>query len=135
MGNMQFVLPKTLPRFYLPAKRGLVQIANALTDNGTRVTCPNSRLLGHLPLELSTIGRPQSRFARSTKRSFIRRRFDKKLDAKNKQPFGFDLTRGGMMAFAGLWDAWKDPADGRWLQSYTIITTDANEIMQPIMWN
>ena len=36
------------------------------------------------------------------------------------------------MAFAGLWDAWKDPADGRWLQSYTIITTDANEIMMPI---
>jgi len=56
----------------------------------------------------------------------------KKLDAKNKQPFGFDLSRGGMMAFAGLWDAWKDPADGRWLQSYTIITTDANEIMMPI---
>jgi putative SOS response-associated peptidase YedK len=56
----------------------------------------------------------------------------KKLDPKNKQPFGFDLSRGGMMAFAGLWDAWKDPADGRWLQSYTIITTDANEIMQPI---
>ena len=36
------------------------------------------------------------------------------------------------MAFAGLWDAWKDPAYGRWLQSYTIITTDANEIMMPI---
>jgi putative SOS response-associated peptidase YedK len=30
-----------------------------------------------------------------------------------------------MMAFAGLWDAWKDPAAGRWLQSYTIITNDA----------
>ena len=57
---------------------------------------------------------------------------DKKLDAKNKQPFGFDLNRGGMMAFADLWDAWKDPVDGRWLQSYTIITTDANEIMMPI---
>jgi hypothetical protein len=57
---------------------------------------------------------------------------DKKLDAKNKQPFGFDLSGGGMLAFAGLWDAWKDPADGRWLQSYTIITTDANEIMMPI---
>ena len=56
----------------------------------------------------------------------------KKLDAKKKKPFGFDLNRGGMMAFAGLWDAWKDPADGRWLQSYTIITTDANEIMMPV---
>ena len=56
----------------------------------------------------------------------------KKLDAKSKQPFAFDLTNGQMMAFAGLWDAWKDPANGKWLQSYTIITTDANELMAPI---
>jgi putative SOS response-associated peptidase YedK len=56
----------------------------------------------------------------------------KKLDAKNKQPFAFDLTNGKMMAFAGLWDPWKDPANGQWLQSYTIITTDANELMAPV---
>ena len=36
------------------------------------------------------------------------------------------------MALGGLWDAWKDPADARWLQSYTTIATDASEIMQPI---
>jgi len=36
------------------------------------------------------------------------------------------------MAFAGLWDAWKDPANGRWLQSYTIVTTDANELMTAV---
>jgi putative SOS response-associated peptidase YedK len=56
----------------------------------------------------------------------------KKLDSKNKQPFGFDLTNGHMMGFAGLWDAWKDPTNGSWLQSFTIITTDANEVMTPI---
>jgi len=28
------------------------------------------------------------------------------------------------MAFADLWDAWKGPANGQWLQSYTIITTE-----------
>jgi putative SOS response-associated peptidase YedK len=33
-----------------------------------------------------------------------------------------------MFAFAGLWDAWKDK-DGRWLQSYAIVTTAANELM------
>ena len=37
-----------------------------------------------------------------------------------------------MLAFAGLWDAWKDPANGRWLQSFAIITTDANELMAPV---
>jgi putative SOS response-associated peptidase YedK len=56
----------------------------------------------------------------------------KRIDPKNKQPFAFDLLNGRMMAFAGLWDAWKDPANGQWLQSYTIITTDANELMAPV---
>jgi len=56
----------------------------------------------------------------------------KRLDEKNKQPFAFDLANGKMMAFAGLWDAWKDPANGQWLQSYTIITTDANELMAKV---
>jgi putative SOS response-associated peptidase YedK len=31
-----------------------------------------------------------------------------------------------------LWDAWKDPANGQWLQSYTVITTDANELTAPV---
>jgi putative SOS response-associated peptidase YedK len=31
-----------------------------------------------------------------------------------------------------VWDSWKDPANGSWLQSYTIITTGANELMAPI---
>jgi putative SOS response-associated peptidase YedK len=56
----------------------------------------------------------------------------KRLDPKNKQPFAFDLINGKMMAFAGLWDAWKDPANGQWLQRYTIITTHANELMAPV---
>jgi putative SOS response-associated peptidase YedK len=33
---------------------------------------------------------------------------------------------------AGLWDAWKDPANGQWLQSYAIITPDANELMAQV---
>ena len=59
----------------------------------------------------------------------------KKLDASpkpKKQPFAITLTDGEMMAFAGLWDAWKDPATDLWLQSFTIITTEANEIMRSI---
>src|SRR5437764_15280800 len=47
----------------------------------------------------------------------------KRLDEKNKQPFAFDLLNSRMIAFAGLWDGWKDPANGVCLQSYTIITT------------
>jgi len=55
----------------------------------------------------------------------------KKLTAKTKQPYAFGMTHAQPFAFAGLWDAWKEP-DGKWLISYAIITTDANEVMQPV---
>jgi putative SOS response-associated peptidase YedK len=48
-----------------------------------------------------------------------------------KQPYAFDLANGSMFAFAGIWDAWKD-GEGRWLQSFAIITTVANELIIPI---
>ncbi len=52
----------------------------------------------------------------------------KKLDAKTKQPYVYTLCDGAPFAFAGLWDAWKDPATGDWLQSFAILTTEANEL-------
>ena len=33
--------------------------------------------------------------------------------------------------FAGLWDAWKKP-DGQSLRSYTIVTTEPNEMLAPV---
>lgn len=51
----------------------------------------------------------------------------KKLDAKTKQPYAFMMKDGAPFAFAGLWDARKEP-DGGWLQSFTIITTEPNEL-------
>jgi putative SOS response-associated peptidase YedK len=48
-----------------------------------------------------------------------------------KQPYAISLTSGSPMALAGLWDAWKEPS-GQWLQSFAIVTTEANEIMAPI---
>ena len=54
-----------------------------------------------------------------------------------KQPYAITLADGGMMAFAGLWDAWKEPKKSpqevdRWLQSFAIVTTEANELMAAI---
>lgn len=54
-----------------------------------------------------------------------------------KQPFAISLRSGEPMAFAGLWDAWKEPkasvqAVDTWLQSFSIITTEANELMSTI---
>jgi putative SOS response-associated peptidase YedK len=45
-----------------------------------------------------------------------------------KKPYTFSLTDGSLFAFAGIWDAWKDPR-GDWLQSFAVITTEPNELM------
>jgi putative SOS response-associated peptidase YedK len=36
-----------------------------------------------------------------------------------------------LFSFAGLWERWHDP-EGEEVQSCTILTTTANEVMQPI---
>lgn len=51
-----------------------------------------------------------------------------KLDAKTKKPYAFAMRDAAPFAFAGLWDAWKDPANGEWLQTFSIITTEPNEL-------
>ena len=50
-----------------------------------------------------------------------------RVDEKTKQPYAFKMKDDAPFAFAGLWDAWKT-SDGSWLQSFSIITTDANEL-------
>ncbi|UFN48670.1 SOS response-associated peptidase [Roseomonas sp. OT10] len=48
-----------------------------------------------------------------------------------KQPYAIALRSGEPMTLAGLWEGWKRP-DGTWLRTYTIVTTDANALMQPL---
>ncbi len=48
-----------------------------------------------------------------------------------EQPYAFKLASAGTFALAGLWDAWKDK-DGHWLESFAIVTTEANELMSRI---
>ncbi len=56
----------------------------------------------------------------------------RKVDAKAKQPYAIALKDDGLFAFAGLWDTWKNKASGEELQTYTILTTDPNELLKPI---
>jgi putative SOS response-associated peptidase YedK len=48
-----------------------------------------------------------------------------------KQPFFISLRDGEPFSFAGLWERWHDP-EGEEVQTCTILTTTANEVMQPI---
>ncbi|MFA5828696.1 MAG: SOS response-associated peptidase [Candidatus Shapirobacteria bacterium] len=50
---------------------------------------------------------------------------------KKKTPFYYTLKDQPLLAFAGLWEEWTDP-NGVKLQTYTIITTDSNQLISPI---
>jgi putative SOS response-associated peptidase YedK len=51
-----------------------------------------------------------------------------------KLPYAIRLRHGQPMAFAGLWEVWRDPEDeeGDLLRTCTIVTTRANDVMAPI---
>jgi putative SOS response-associated peptidase YedK len=55
----------------------------------------------------------------------------KRIDSKTKQPFAIALKSGEPCAFAGLWERWQ-PREGAALETFTILTTDPNELMEPI---
>ena len=48
-----------------------------------------------------------------------------------KQPHYFSAADGEILAFAGLWDRWTDPASGDEVLSCTVIVSDANDWMAP----
>lgn len=48
-----------------------------------------------------------------------------------KVPYYIHPRDGSMMGFAGLWDIWKNP-EGECIESCTIITTVANELVKPL---
>jgi putative SOS response-associated peptidase YedK len=54
-----------------------------------------------------------------------------RIDPKTKHPFAFALKSGESYAFAGLWDRWQSK-DNETLETFTILTTDPNELMEPV---
>ncbi len=49
----------------------------------------------------------------------------------DRQPFAVALGNRRPMTFAGLWERWQAP-DGSSVNSFTIITTEANELLEPL---
>lgn len=49
-----------------------------------------------------------------------------------RQPFFITPADGTPLAFAGLWEGWKDPATGQWLRTFTILTCAANATLRPL---
>lgn len=49
-----------------------------------------------------------------------------------KQPFYFYPKEKEIFGFAGLWEEWLDKSSGELLETCTIITTEANEVLKPV---
>ncbi len=56
--------------------------------------------------------------------------YEWKTSGKAKQPFFIHPSHGELFAFAGLWERWTK--GGEPVESCTIITTTANEVMRPL---
>ncbi len=49
-----------------------------------------------------------------------------------KQPHYFYLNYKEVFGFAGLWEEWLDKQTGELLETCTIITTEANDVLKPV---
>jgi putative SOS response-associated peptidase YedK len=54
-----------------------------------------------------------------------------KVNSRQKQPYFLSLQDSTPLAFAGLYEEWESPA-GEFIESCTILTTTANELVSPI---
>jgi len=57
--------------------------------------------------------------------------YEWRKEGKGKVPMRFLVKDKDPFAFAGLWDTWRKP-DGSELRSFTIITTQANDLLRQI---
>lgn len=57
--------------------------------------------------------------------------YEWKKVVKGKQPYRIFLKDEKLFSFAGLWDTWRNE-DNETIQSYTIITTEANALVSDI---
>jgi putative SOS response-associated peptidase YedK len=57
--------------------------------------------------------------------------FEWKAEPRRKQPFAITVPGRALFGFAGLWETWT-PAQGETVETFTIVTTDANDAIAPV---
>jgi putative SOS response-associated peptidase YedK len=57
--------------------------------------------------------------------------YEWRKEGKHKVPMWVHLKNRKAFGLAGLWDVWRKP-DGKKVESFTIITTEPNELLRPI---
>jgi putative SOS response-associated peptidase YedK len=53
--------------------------------------------------------------------------YEWKRNGISKQPYCFEINDGELLAFAALWDGWKNAA-GQWIKTCSILTTTPNAV-------
>jgi putative SOS response-associated peptidase YedK len=51
---------------------------------------------------------------------------------KRRKPYAVAIRDGGIFALGGVWEAWRAKESGEWLITCAILTTEPNELLQPI---
>jgi putative SOS response-associated peptidase YedK len=57
--------------------------------------------------------------------------YEWKKSGKVRQPYCFEVGKGDLFAFAGLWDEWKDP-EGTMIKGCTVLTTTPTTLLADI---
>src|SRR5258705_10326048 len=78
--------------------------------------------------------------APSYRQAFMKRRclipvdgfFEWKKVLGGKIPYTISMKDDSPFVFAGLWEAWKDPTNDKWLRTCTIITGEPNEVVREV---
>jgi putative SOS response-associated peptidase YedK len=55
-----------------------------------------------------------------------------RISEKVRQPFAIAMKDHQPYALAGLWEKWRDRKAGTELLTFTVVTTDPNEVVQPL---
>ncbi|MBC9073425.1 SOS response-associated peptidase [Thauera sp. CAU 1555] len=58
--------------------------------------------------------------------------YEWKALTRGKQPYYIHAADDALLGLAGLWEHWSRPGDGKRIDTFTILTTDANTLMQPL---
>ena len=58
--------------------------------------------------------------------------YDWQAIGQAKRPYAIAMADRELFSMAGVWDRWKDPANGLWIRTFAIITTAANALCAPL---
>lgn len=122
--------PGTGERHIDPLRWGLVPAWASDLSVGTRAFNARAETLAEKPTFRDAYARRRALIPFT---AFYERQRDSVRDGRPvRRIYEFTPADAGALAFAGLWEGWRDPATGEWVRTFTIITTAPNSLMAPI---